>query len=68
MSSPEDINIFEDIQILCRDFRRKWKKGNQPRIEDYVGRLDEAARQTLFQNLLHVELEFRRRQNETASS
>ena len=68
MSSPQNVNIFEDIQALCSDFRRQWKKGNQPRIEEYVSRLDEAARQNLFQNLLHVELDFRRRQHESPSS
>jgi len=68
MSSPQNVNIFEDIQARCSDFRRQWRKGEPPRIEDYVSRLDETARQTLFQNLLHVELEFRRRQGESPSS
>ncbi|MCA9144648.1 MAG: protein kinase [Planctomycetales bacterium] len=68
MSSPQNVNIFEDIQALCSDFRRQLRKGRAPKLEDYVNKLDESARQNLFQNLLHVEVEFRRRQNETPSS
>lgn len=63
-----NVNVFDDIQSLCSDFRRQLKKGERRRIEDYLGHLDETAQQNLFQNLLHIDLEFRRRQQGDPSS
>jgi serine/threonine protein kinase len=59
---------FEQIQSLCRDFRRQLKGGARRRIEDYLDRVYESSREMLFQNLLHVEIEYRRRQGESPSS
>ena len=45
-------------------FERSWKKGTRPRIEDYLADLDEGHRQRLFDELLRVEIELRRRDGE----
>ncbi|WP_166831167.1 serine/threonine-protein kinase [Thalassoroseus pseudoceratinae] len=68
MSDVKQANPFEHIQSLCRDFRRQLKSGTPTRIEDYLDRVEKSSREMLFQNLLHVEIEFRRRQGEQASS
>lgn len=60
--------IFEQIQSLCRDFRRQLKKNAPSRIEDYLDGVDESTRGMLFQNLLHIDIEFRRRQQQDPSS
>lgn len=52
---------FEDIQKLCRDFRRQLRSGAKKRIEEYLDRVYEDSREMLFQNLLHIDIEFQRR-------
>lgn len=59
---------FEEIQQLCREFRRKLRSGQVVRLEDYLGRVEEASREMLFQNLLHIDIEYQRRQGEEPSS
>ena len=68
MNDLERNNSFEQIQTICRDFRRKLKSGMPKRIEDYLDRVYEPSREMLFQNLLHVEIEFRRRGGEQPES
>lgn len=68
MSGGQKVNAFEQIQSLCLDFRRQLKSGAPKRIEDYLDCVDQPSRDMLFQNLLHVEIEFRRRQNEQPTS
>ncbi len=62
------INVFEQIDQVCKDFRRQWKKGPPPRIEDFLELVGSQARDNLFRNLLHIEIEARRRANEQPSS
>jgi eukaryotic-like serine/threonine-protein kinase len=61
-------NIFEQMQSICDRFRRQLKRGAHARIEDYLGQLDDAAEGALFQNLLQLDMEFRRRNGETPTS
>ena len=68
MSDVRQANPFEQIQSLCRDFRRQLKNGASITIEDYLERIEPPSREMLFLNLLHVEIEFRRRQGEQATS
>lgn len=55
------INIFDQIDSICADFRRQWKAGKRPQIEDYLDRVAESAREQLFRNLLTVEIRYRER-------
>lgn len=68
MSNANSINVFEDIQSLCSDFRRKLKRGERKRIEDYLNSVSDSSKEILFQNLLVIDLEFRRRQKEDPTS
>ena len=62
------MSIFDDIQLLCRDFRQELKAGDVPRIEDYLQRVDESAQENLFQNLLHLEIQFSAKEGHELSS
>ena len=63
MSNRRDqvsINIFDQIDSICADFRRQWKAGERPQIEDYLLRVSEDARANLFKNLLLIDIRYRR--------
>ena len=62
------INIFEQIEDICREFAKSLKAGKKPRIEDYLGRVSASAHQTLFRNLLNTEYKFRVRSGDTPKS
>ncbi|MCA9138065.1 MAG: protein kinase [Planctomycetales bacterium] len=61
-------NIFDEIQSICREFRKRLKAGQSASIDEYLARIDDSARATLFQNLLHLDIEFRRRRGDVPSS
>ncbi|MDP1559782.1 MAG: protein kinase [Pirellulaceae bacterium] len=62
------INIFEQISQICREFRKLLVDGQTPRIEIYLARIMENGRETLFSNLLEVEVNFRQRKSERLDS
>ncbi|GAB5442414.1 MAG: hypothetical protein Fues2KO_27630 [Fuerstiella sp.] len=59
---------FETVQRLCRDYRRQLKKGVSARIEDVLDDVPPDAREMLFQNLLHIDIEYQRSRQKTPSS
>jgi hypothetical protein len=67
MNNPQQDN-FEEIQSLCRDFRRQLRSGAQKRIEDYLDRVYDDSREMLFQNLLPIDIEYQRRQGHEPAS
>lgn len=68
MKEPKQPNIFDNIQQICSEFRRELKAGRSGEIDQYLLRIDESARDTLFQNLLHLDIEFQRRGGKNPSS
>ena len=62
------INIFEQIDSICAEFRQQWKSGAKPSITDFLNRVDENAQSNLFRNLLTVEVKLRRRKGESPRS
>jgi len=68
MSQDQNINAFDDIQALCKNFRRQLKRGESRQIEEHLQSVDEASREILFQNLLVIDLEFRRRKRDEPTS
>lgn len=59
----DEARVSPDIDRLSDDFESGWRRGDHPRIEDYLARAkdDEEA---LFSQLIGIELFWRRRQNE----
>src|SRR5262249_25597872 len=45
---------------VCDAFDRAWREGGRPRLEDFLARAPEQARQYLLCELLRIELEYRR--------
>lgn len=62
------VNIFEQISQTCREFRKQILHGKPPRIEKYLTAISEDARETLFSNLLEIEINFRRSKGQTPTS
>ncbi len=55
------VNVFDLIDQVCGDFRNQWKTGFRPAFEDYLTRVPENASETLFRNLLAVDIRYRQR-------
>lgn len=68
MTQPDRINVLDDIQLICREFRYQLKRGGRASIEQCLSRVDESSSEMLFQNLLHIDIEYRRRLGEAPSS
>lgn len=63
-----NVNIFDLIDSICAEFRRQWKEGARPRIESYLEKVPDEARENLFRNLLQAEIRSRRQAEESPSS
>jgi serine/threonine-protein kinase len=56
--------LLSEIAELCERFTRAWNRGDQPRIEDYLGEVAERASPQLLRELLLIELELRCRRGD----
>jgi len=68
MPAEKRSTAFEDVQAICRLFRKQLKQGGAVSLGEYLEKIQESSREMLFQNLLHLEIEFRRRKGEQPSS
>src|SRR6516225_6467138 len=61
-ASPSDGSFSQRRRVdeACDRFEAAWKAGQLPRIEDYLADVAEADRALLFQELLGLEVDFRR--------
>jgi serine/threonine protein kinase/tetratricopeptide (TPR) repeat protein len=59
---------FEDVQAICRLFRNQLKQSGDVSLGEYLEKIQESSREMLFQNLLHLEIEFRRTKGEQPNS
>lgn len=59
MSLP--LPALERIEGVCLQFEAAWKKGERPRIEDYLGDKQGAERSDLLRELLALDLDYRRK-------
>ena len=66
--SANSINVFEQIDIICREFRKQWKSNQRPDIGEYLSRVDLNAHGMLFRNLLGTEIRARSKLGETPGS
>jgi hypothetical protein len=62
------LNIFDQIDSICREFRAELKKGKRPKLEQWFDQVPGDAQAQLFLNLLQTEIAFRNKSNETPSS
>jgi serine/threonine protein kinase/formylglycine-generating enzyme required for sulfatase activity len=65
-SSPDDNgSLFQARRVdqVCARFEDAWRTGRQPRIEDYLADLPEPQRPELLRELLHLEIQYRRQNN-----
>ncbi len=63
-----NVNIFEQISQVCREFRKQISQGKATRIETCLSAISEAGREALFSNLLEIEINFRRTKGQLPSS
>jgi serine/threonine protein kinase/tetratricopeptide (TPR) repeat protein len=68
MNDAQRVNAFDEIQSICRDFRKQLKYGEAVSIESFLCRSNDPSGEMLFQNLLLIELEFRRRRGDDPAS
>ncbi len=59
---------METIDGLCDSFEREWRNKSSPRLEDYVTKAPEHLRRLLLQELLAIELPYRRMTGQAVSS
>jgi len=57
--------LFEHLERVCDHFERAWKEHRQPRIEDALVEVPDAARPALLYELLVLELVYRRQAGES---
>ncbi|MDP1559781.1 MAG: protein kinase [Pirellulaceae bacterium] len=62
------LNIFDQIDSICREFRAELKKGKRPKLEQWFDQVPDDAQAQLFLNLLQTEIAFRNKSHETPSS
>ncbi len=58
------LDVLNQIDGICNRFEAAWESGDRPRVEDYLGDVDEPYRPALLHDLLAVELDARRRRGE----
>lgn len=69
MSDPDNplglsTAALEEVDQLCEQFERAWQSGGRPRITDYFGTTSDGARRALFQELLLLDIDYRRTHGE----
>ena len=64
-SSPSlSWRAWERYEARCREFEGRWQQGESPQAEDWVSGVDEECREALLEDLLAIEIEYRRRHGE----
>jgi WD40 repeat protein len=61
LSEAGDLSAARRVDAACVRFEAAWAAGQRPRIEDFLDVAAEAERPALLRELLHLELEYRRR-------
>lgn len=55
------------LDSICDSFEAAWKEGSEPRIEDYLSSAEEEHARELFEELIHVDMYYRRRNGESST-
>ena len=59
------IQRAKDFDALCDEFESQCQAGNRPSIENFLGRVDEVEKQALLNELMAIELHYRRQLGES---
>jgi serine/threonine-protein kinase len=59
------LEVRKRVHAVCLRFEDIWQSGTPPQLETFLGELDASDRQLLFQELLGLDLYYRRRRGET---
>src|SRR5262245_42823024 len=63
-STALPLDVLDQIDRICDRFEAMWEAGERPRVEDYLGGVDEPYQPYLRGDLLAAELAARRRRGE----
>jgi serine/threonine-protein kinase len=58
------LDVLDRIDGICDRFEAAWKSGARPRVDDYLGDVDQAYRSVLLHDLLAVEIAARHHNGE----
>jgi eukaryotic-like serine/threonine-protein kinase len=72
-SSASNLDELTKSQLQCIDetcdrFEQAWRKGKSPRLEEYLERVPDSIQSVLLQELISIELPYRRRLGQTISA
>ena len=62
------LSVRQRIDEVCIAFEDAWKSGERPGTKDFVTKLPDSVRSTLFRELLLIELDYRRRHGDKLSA
>lgn len=62
------INVFEQIDTICAEFRKQYRAGKRPDISAFLPKVNEQAQSVLFRNLISTEIRLRRQNGDTPKS
>jgi hypothetical protein len=65
---PLSFEALERMDAICTDFEKLWRAGQPARLEDFLARGRPEFRAALFEELLHLELDYRRKRGEAMES
>jgi hypothetical protein len=61
---PLSFEVLEQMDAICTDFESLWRAGQPARVEDFLARGRPELRAALLEELLHLELDYRRKRGE----
>ncbi len=63
----DQLALTNEIDLLCDAFESSWKRGDEPRIEDFLNETDDVGHSTLFVELVKVDLHYRKQRGESVT-
>jgi WD40 repeat protein/predicted Ser/Thr protein kinase len=59
-TAAPSLDVLAEIDAVCDRFEAEWRAGRRPQVEDYLPQVAEAARPQLVEELLRLDLHYRR--------
>ena len=61
-SKPAEQSLRTLVDSVCDRFESAWKSGEQPVLEDYLEEIGDIHRETMFRELLYLDLAYSQKQ------